>query len=106
MVSDRELLIQSLESYVTKTVGSLFGISSLPAQALMRYGVRNMADKYSFLLDMFTTSEGSINVPLMIDAVKSEIKARGGIKIWNIKITETDFEEILNTYCELKRNND
>ena len=106
MVSDRELLIQSLESYVTKTVGSLFGISSLPAQALMKYGVRNMADKYSFILEIFTTSEGSINVPLMIDAVKSEIKARGGIKIWNIKITETDFEEILNTYCELKRNND
>ena len=68
MVSDRELLIQSLEKYVTKTVGSLFGITSLPAQALMRYGVRNMADKYGFILDMFTTSEGSINVPLMIDA--------------------------------------
>ena len=106
MVSDRELLIQALESYVTKTVGSLFGITSLPAQALMRYGVRNMADKYGFILEMFTTSEGSLNVPLMIDAVKSEIKARGGLKIWNIKITENDFEEILNTYCELQRRND
>lgn len=105
MVSDRELLIQALETYVTKTVGSLFGFTSLPAQALMRYGVRNMADKYGFLLDMFTSSDGSINVPLMIDAVKSEIKARGGLKIWNVKITESDFEEILNTYCELQRNN-
>jgi hypothetical protein len=106
MVSDRELLVQSLENYITKTVGSLFGITSLPAQALMRYGVRNMADKYSFILDMFTTSEGTMNVPLMIDAVKSEIKARGGLKIMNIKITESDFEEILNTYCELQKNND
>ena len=66
----------------------------------------NMADKYGFILEMFTTSEGSINVPLMIDAVKSEIKARGGLKIWNIKITENDFEEILNTYCELQKRND
>ena len=106
MVSDRELLIQSLEKYVTKTVGSLFGITSLPAQALMRYGVRNMADKYGFILDMFTTKDGTINVPLVIDAVKSEIKARGGLSFWNIKITESDFEEILNTYCELQKNND
>jgi hypothetical protein len=105
MVSDRELLIQALETYVTKTVGSLFGFTSLPAQALMRYGVRTMADKYGFLLDMFTSSDGSIIVPLMIDAAKSEIKSRGGLKIWNVKITESDFEEILNTYCELQRNN-
>lgn len=105
MVSDRELLIQALESYITKTVGSLFGITSLPAQALMRYGVRNMADKYGFILEMFTNSEGSLNVPLMIDAIKSEIKTRGGLKIWNVKIAEGDFEEILNIYSELQRNN-
>lgn len=105
MVSDRELLVQALEAYVTKTVGSLFGITSLPAQALMRYGVRNMADKYGFLLEMFTSSDGTINVPLMVDAVKSEVKARGGLKIWNIKLTESDFEEMLVIYNELRSNN-
>lgn len=105
MVSDRELLVQALEAYVTKTVGTLFGITSLPAQALMRYGVRNMADKYGFLLEMFTSSDGTINVPLMVDAVKSEVKARGGLKIWNIKLTESDFEEMLVIYNELRSNN-
>ena len=105
MVTDKELLVQALETYVTKTVGTLFGITSLPAQALMRYGVRNVADKYGFLLDMFTASDGTINVPLMIDAVKSEVKSRGGVKIWNIKLTESDFEEMLTIYNELRSNN-
>ena len=52
MISYKELLTQSLEKYVTKTVDSLFGISSLPAQTLLRYGVRNVIDKYGTLLDI------------------------------------------------------
>ena len=105
MISDKELLTQSLEKYVTKTVDSLFGISSLPAQTLLRYGVRNVMEKYSTVLDIFTTKEGTINVPLVIDAFKSEIKARGGIQIWNIKFTDRDFDEILEIYNDLKERN-
>lgn len=105
MISDKELLTQSLEKYVTKTVDSLFGISSLPAQTLLRYGVRNLMDKYSAVLDIFTTKEGTINLPLVIDAVKSEVRARGGLQIWNIKFTDRDFEEILVIYNELKEKN-
>lgn len=105
MISDKELLTQSLEKYVTKTVDSLFGISSLPAQTLLRYGVRNIMDKYGAILDVFTTKEGIINVPLMIDAIKSEVKARGGLQFWNVKFTDRDFEEILTIYNELKDKN-
>ena len=105
MISDKELLTQSLEKYVTKTVDSLFGISSLPAQTLLRYGVRNIIDKYGAILDVFTTKDGIINVPLMIDAIKSEVKARGGLQFWNIKFTDRDFEEILIIYNELKDKN-
>lgn len=105
MISDKELLTQSLEKYVTKTVDSLFGISSLPAQTLLRYGVRNIIDKYGAILDVFTTKDGIINVPLMIDAIKSEVKARGGLQFWNIKFTDRDFEEILTIYNELKDKN-
>ena len=105
MISDKELLTQSLEKYVTKTVDSLFGISSLPAQTLLRYGVRNLVDKYGAILDIFTTKDGTINVPLVIDAVKSEIRARGGISFWNIKFTDGDFEEILTIYNDLKEKN-
>ena len=105
MVSDKELLTQSFEMYVTKTVGKLFGISSLPAQTLLKYGVRNVMDKYGFILEVFTTKDGEINVPLLFDAIKSEVKNRGGFKIWNVKFTDREFEEILNIYCELQKNN-
>lgn len=105
-MSDKELLTQSLEKYVTKTVNSLFGISSLPAQTLLRYGVRNVIDKYGIVLDLFTTKDGTINVPLVIDAVKSEVKARGGLQFWNIKFTDCDFEEILTIYNDLKEKNE
>lgn len=105
MLSDKEILIQSLEKFVTKTVDSLFGISSLPAQTLLRFGVRNLIDKYGNLLDIFTTKEGTINLPLVIDAIKSEVRARGGLQLWNIKITDRDFEEILSLYNELKEKN-
>ena len=105
MISDKELLTQSLEKYVTKTVDSLFGISSIPAQTLLRYGVRNLMDKYGGILDIFTTKDGTINLPLVIDALKSEIRARGGFQIWNIRFTERDFEEILHIYNDLKENN-
>ena len=105
MISDKELLTQSLEKYVKKTVDSLFGISSLPAQTLLRYGVRNVIDKYGALLDIFTTKDGIINVPLVIDALKSEVRARGGIQFWNIRLTDRDFEEILLIYNDLKEKN-
>ena len=105
MISDKELLTQSLEKYITKTVDSLFGISSLPAQTLLRYGVRNVIDKYSMVLDIFTTKEGTINIPLVIDALRSEVKARGGLQFWNIKFTDRDVDEILAIYNDLKEKN-
>ena len=105
MISDKELLTQSLEKYITKTVDSLFGISSLPAQTLLRYGVRNVVDKYSTVLDIFTTKEGTINIPLVIDALRSEVKARGGLQFWNIKFTDRDVDEILAIYNDLKERN-
>lgn len=105
MVSSKEIFIQAIESYVLNTVSSLFGFESLATQTLLRYGVRVAADKYGFLLDLFTDKSGNINVPLLVDAAKSEIKARGGIKVWNIKFTEKDIEEIYNIYLNLSENN-
>lgn len=105
MVSDKELFIQSLESYVLRTVSSLFGLESIATQTFLRYGVRVLADKYGFLLDLFTDKSGSLNIPLLIDAAKSEIKARGGVKLWNIKFTDKDVEEIYDIYKKLLENN-
>lgn len=106
MVSDKELFIQSLESYVTKTVASLFGFESIATQAFLRYGVRVMAEKYGFLFDLFTDKTGSLNIPLLADAAKSEIKARGGVEFWNIRFTDKDIEEIYEIYKKLAKNNE
>lgn len=105
MVSDKELLIQSLETYVTKTVNKLFGISSLPAQTLLKYGVRNLTDRYGFILDVFTTKEGRIKCTnASWQLLKVKLKNRGGFKIWNINSLK-GFEQIFDIYCELQKNN-
>ena len=105
MVSDKEIFIQSIESYVLRTVSNLFGLESMATQTFLRYGVRVMADKYGFLLDLFTDKEGKLNIPLLLDAAKSEIKARGGVKLWNIKFSEKYVEEIYEIYNKLSENN-
>lgn len=105
MVSDKELLVQSLESYALRTVSHLFGLESMATQTLIRYAIRVLEDKYGFLLDIFTDKSGSLNIPLLIDAAKSEIKARGGVNFWGIKFTERDIEEINDIYLNLSKNN-
>ena len=87
MVSDKELLVQAIEKYVTGTASSLFGISSMPAQALIRYAVRNAAEKYGKVLDLFVDKDGKINTDLMFDAVHAELKARNGFTFMNIRFS-------------------
>lgn len=105
MVSNKEILCQALESYACNTVEKLFGLSSLPTQTLVKYGIRNMMDKYGDILDFFTDKEGNINVPLLMEAGMSELKARGGFTVWNIKFTDKDLSEILDIWKELSTAN-
>lgn len=105
MVSDKELLLQSIEQYACRTAKKLFGISSLPAQSLIRYGIRNVTDKYGTLIDFLVDKEGHINTELLIEAVKSEINCRGGITVMGIKFDSSDLEEILGIYNKLSNNN-
>jgi hypothetical protein len=105
MVSDKELLVQAIEKYVTGTASSLFGISSMPAQALIRYAVRNAAEKYGKVLDLFVDKDGKINTDLMFDAVHAELKARNGFTFMNIRFSEDDIQEIKNILTQLRVNN-
>ena len=105
MVADKELLIQSIEKYVTNTASSLFGISSMPAQALMRYAVRNAADNYGAVLDLFADKNGKINTDLLFDAIYAELKARDGFSFMNVRFTEGDVQEIKNILTQLRVNN-
>lgn len=106
MVSDKEILIQALESFASNTVSSLFGMDTIATRTLIRYAVRSMADKYDFLFDIFTDKNGNINTKLLLDAARSEIKARDGLKIGNIKFTEKDVDEINNIIKKLSENNE
>lgn len=104
-MKDKELLTQTLESFVLKTTESLFGISSVPAQAFIRYGVKNVIEKYGGFLDFFTDKNGSLNIPLLLEGIKGELRARGGFEVWNIRFTEKDVDELLKIYNELKNEN-
>lgn len=102
MTINKELLVTATEKYVTNTVGNLFGISSLPAQALMKYAVRNIANKYGFLIDMFTDKDGNIDSDLLLNALKAEIKNRGGIRFMNIRFTESDIDEFKSIITQIR----
>lgn len=104
-MSDKEVLIQSIEKYVTDTASKLFGISSLPAQALMKYAVRNSVDKYGFVIDMFVDKSGKINTDLLIGALKAEIKARNGYEIMGVRFTCDDVDEFCNILMRMKSSN-
>jgi hypothetical protein len=101
-MTDKEILIQSVEKYAADTVGKLFGITSLPAQALIKYAVRNAADKYGQVIDLFQDKNGVINIDLLTNALKAEIKNRGGFTFMNVKFTEGDVEELSSIINKLK----
>lgn len=105
MVSDKELFIQSIEEYVCGVAKKLFGISSLPGQTLIKYGIRNLSDKYEFLIDVLIDKHGKLNQELLVDALKSEIRCRGGIRFMGIKFNESDVEEIMDIYNKLMSGN-
>lgn len=103
-MQDKEILIQSIEKYATDTVGKLFNITSLPAQTLIRYAVRNAADKYGQIIDLFQDKNGSINTDILLNALKAELKNRGGFTFMNVKFTESDVDELGSIISRLKSN--
>lgn len=101
MTISKDILVAAVERYVTNTASSLFGISSIPAQALMKYAVRNIADKYSMVFDLFSNKNGLIESDLLINALRAEVKTRGGVKFMNIRFTEADIDEFRNILTQI-----
>lgn len=106
MVENKELLSQALENYAFKVSEKLFGISSIASQSLIRYGIRNTIGKYSKVIDFFSDqASGELNVPLILDALEGELKARGGWEVFGVRFTVDDVEEIRSIYKTLSNNN-
>lgn len=104
-VSDKELLIQVVEKYIKGIASNFFGFSTLPAQTVVTYVVRNWVDKHNGMIDLFVDKDGNINAPLIADALKSELKARGGFTIGRVKFSDSDVDELLTAFNQAKQKN-
>lgn len=103
MVSDKELLIQIVEKYIKNIASTFFGLSTLPTQTVVTYVVRNWVDKHSGIIDLFVDKDENINVPLIADALKSELKARGGFTIGRIRFNDSDIDELVSAFKQAKQ---
>lgn len=102
MVSDKELLIQIVEKYIRNIASTFFGLSTLPTQTVVTYVVRNWVDKHSGIIDLFVDKNENINVPLIADALKSELKARGGFTIGRVRFNDSDIDELVSAFKQAK----
>lgn len=105
MVSDKELLIQVVEKYIKGIASNFFGFSTLPTQTIVTYIVRNWVDKHDNIIDLFVDKDKNINVSLIADALKSELKARGGFTIGRVKFNDSDVDELLTAFNQAKQKN-
>lgn len=107
-MSDKEILIMSISKYAKNLASDLFHINSLASQALISYVIKNMEDKYGQYLDLFIDKNGNINIELLGNAFKEELKNREGI-IVNIfgkviMFNEKDVDDLINIFKEFKNN--
>ena len=98
MVSDKELLIQVVEKYIKGIASNFFGLSTLPTQTVITYIVRNWVDKHNGIIDLLIDKDGNINTSLIADALKSELKVRGGFTIGSVKFNDSDIDELMSAY--------
>lgn len=106
-MSDKEILIMSISKYAKNLASDLFHINSLASQALISYVIKNMEDKYGQYLDLFIDKNGNINIELLGNAFKEELKNREGI-IVNIfgkviMFNEKDVDDLINIFKEFKK---
>lgn len=49
-MSDKEILVKTFEQYAKNLASTMFGLNSLPTQAVVNYVVKNAVDKYGPIL--------------------------------------------------------
>jgi hypothetical protein len=102
-MSDKEILIHSFEQYAKGIASNLFGFNSMPAQAVINYVIKNAVDKYEPFIDLFVDKTGNINIDVLAEAARAEIKQRGGVTIGRIKFTDKDVDELVSTFKSHKK---
>lgn len=80
-------------------------------QAVITYVVKNMEDKYGKYLDIFTDVHGNINLELLANAVKAEMKEKSAdgfvVNILNkpVRFGEDDVNQLVEIFKTFKQNN-
>lgn len=102
-MSDKEILVKAVEQYVKNLASSLFGFNSIPTQAVINYVIKNLNDKYGYLIDLFADKNGNINMNMLGEAVREEIKRRNGFTIGRVKFTDKDVDDFIALYNDSKK---
>lgn len=89
---------------------NLFHLNSVASQAVITYVVKNMEDKYGKYLEIFTDVNGNINVDLLGNAAKAEMKDKypdgyvTNIFGKPVKFNDEDITQLLNLFKQFKQN--
>ena len=108
-MSDKEIVFQAFNKYAKDLAANLFHFNSMASQAVITYVVKNMEDKYGKYLDIFTDVNGNINLELLANAVKAEMKERSAdgfvVNILNkpVKFGEDDINQIVDIFKTFKQ---
>lgn len=108
-MSDKEIVFQAVNKYAKDLASNLFHFNS--GQAVITYVVKNMEDKYGKYLDIFTDVNGNINMELLANAVKAEMKEKAAdgfvVNILNkpVRFGEDDINQLLEIFRTFKQNN-
>lgn len=109
--------ITTLTPTVTKVIDVIIpnGVSIVSQQVLdelpTSLPVKNMEDKYGKYLDIFTDVHGNINLELLANAVKAEMKEKSAdgfvVNILNkpVRFGEDDVNQLVEIFKTFKQNN-
>lgn len=107
-MSDKEIVFQAINKYAKDLASNLFHFNSVASQAVITYVVKNMEDKYGKYLDIFTDVHGNINLELLANAVKAEMKEKSAeVNILNkpVRFGEDDVNQLVEIFKTFKQNN-
>lgn len=104
-MSDKEIVFQAINKYAKDLASNLFHFNSVASQAVITYVVKG---KY---LDIFTDVHGNINLELLANAVKAEMKEKSAdgfvVNILNkpVRFGEDDVNQLVEIFKTFKQNN-
>lgn len=102
---------QTYEAGFMSFLGTKFSQEFVSSQAVITYVVKNMEDKYGKYLDIFTDVHGNINLELLANAVKAEMKEKSAdgfvVNILNkpVRFGEDDVNQLVEIFKTFKQNN-